>query len=197
MARYATVAEVKDILHSSRGKFVVDPGSTVTDSGVVNEQDIENWIDRAMMKLHSIIRPFFNPSLSLPINSISKVPDELRLATQLLTAALIRTKALAGHRMQEEIDTGVSSWLSDVKQLMVDLVENIKAGAYASAKDSSATPVLLFSWANTPQWQSTDAYITEKLGIPDIGAGRVANVDNQEIGLRDSDIWDTVFEDEG
>ena len=115
MAQYATVTEVKDVLHSVRGKFNVDAGSSVTASGVVNEADVSNWIDKAMMKLHSIVRPFFNPSLSLPIDPIAKVPDELRLATQYLTAAMLRTKALAGHRMQDEIDTGVAEWLKDVK----------------------------------------------------------------------------------
>ena len=79
---------------------------------------------------------------------------------------------------------------------MNTLIDNIRKGAYATLKDGSA--VLVFSYANvSPQWQSVDAYITEKLGIPDVGADRVAMEDNAVIGLRGEDIWDEVYESEG
>ena len=83
------------------------------------------------------------------------------------------------------------------KSLMIDLINNVKAGAYASAVDGSVPAVKIFSWANTPQWQSVDAYVTEKLGIPDVAADRISMTDNQEIGLRGEDIWDDVFQEEG
>jgi len=192
---YCTVTEVKDILHSNQeqGKIKIISGSSVpTNEYSLNEDETERWINRAMYRVHTNIRRFLNPSLSLPITPLTSVPEEMKLATQYLSAIAIRTKVLAGHRMQDEIDSGVAEWKETVKELLIDLTENIKEGLYSSLRATG--DVKIFYYNALPQWNSKDIIFTERAGVTNIGNGRSDDVDNTIVTPSGSDIWDDIFE---
>ncbi len=187
---YATVDEVKDILHSNQGqgKIKIALGSsTVQDENSLNEKEVLRWINRAMQRLHSKLRRVICITDTLPIVPLSSVPDELKLSTQFLTAVYIRTKVLGGHRMQDEIDSAVSEWKEIVKELINDLFDNLQHGSY---KDIFCPDLIISSM---PQWNAPEALFTPKTGITGITPGRIADVDNQVVGVQNSDIWDDIF----